>query len=446
MDAETPDDAQPIERILIPFQRFLHAQTTGGVILMATTLVALVWANSPWAESYHKLWHTELSIGLGSLSMSHDLHWWINDALMAAFFFLVGLEIKRELMVGELASLSKASLPIAGAIGGMVVPALIYAVFNFNGEGAGGWGIPMATDIAFALGVLALVRSSIPVSAKVFLTALAIVDDIGASLVIAVFYTEEIWWASLGVGVGLFVVMLAMNRSGVRNSFAYFIVGLCLWLAFLRSGVHPTLSGILGAMAIPSRVRIDGTRFLHEAGQLLERFRAAGKVTDNVLTNPEQRGTLAALDVVVSRAETPLQQLERAMHPWVGFVIMPLFALANAGVRLNVDVVAAVTHPVTIGVAAGLVFGKQIGIFSFAWAAVMLGISKRPADLSWRCIYGIAWLGGIGFTMSLFVCGLALTDETLVANAKLGILVASLFSGLAGWIILSTTNGSLPKN
>lgn len=446
MDAETPDDAQPIERILIPFQRFLHAQTTGGVILMATTLVALVWANSPWADSYHKLWHTDLSIGLGSLSMSHDLHWWINDALMAAFFFLVGLEIKRELMVGELASVTKASLPIAGAIGGMVVPALIYTVFNFSSDGARGWGIPMATDIAFALGVLALVRSAIPVSAKVFLTALAIVDDIGASLVIAVFYTEEIWWASLIVGVGLFIVMLAMNRSGVRNSIAYFIVGLGLWLAFLRSGVHPTLSGILGAMAIPSRVRIDGTRFLHEASQLLDRFRAAGKVTDNVLTNPEQRGTLAALDVVVNRAETPLQQLERAMHPWVSFVIMPLFALANAGVGLNVDFVAAATHPVTIGVAAGLVLGKQIGIFGFAWVAVMLGISKRPADLSWSCLYGIAWLGGIGFTMSLFVCGLALTDETLVANAKLGILVASLFSGLAGWIILSKTTGSPPKN
>ncbi len=439
MDAH-PDDVQPIERILIPFQRFLHAQTTGGVILMATTLFALIWANSPWAESYHELWHTELSVGFGTFRMQHDLHWWINDALMAAFFFLVGLEIKRELMVGELASISKASLPIAGALGGMIVPAFIFTMFNFGGEGARGWGIPMATDIAFALGVLALVRSTIPLSAKVFLTALAIVDDIGASLVIAVFYAEEIWWTSLIVGAGLFVAMLVMNRSGVRNSLAYFIVGLCLWLAFLRSGVHPTLAGILGALAIPSRVRIDGTRFLREAAQLLDRFREAGKITDNVLTNPEQRGTLGALAVVVDRAETPLQQLERAMHPWVSFVIMPLFALANAGVGLNVDVVTAASHPITIGVAAGLVLGKQIGIFGFAWAAVRLGISKRPADLSWRCLYGIAWLGGIGFTMSLFVCGLALTDETHIANAKLGILVASLASGLVGWLILSTTN------
>ncbi len=442
MDAKSQPDLQPIERVLIPFQRFLHAQASGGLLLLATTLIALLWANSPWSDSYAHLWHTKLSIGFGASSLSKDLHWWINDALMAAFFFLVGLEIKRELIVGELSSPRKAALPIAGAIGGMVVPALVYAAFNFQGEGARGWGIPMATDIAFALGILALVKSAIPLSAKIFLTALAIVDDIGASLVIALCYTEEIWWSSLIVGGALFLLMLGMNRAGVRNSTAYFFVGLGLWLAFLKSGVHPTLAGILGAMAIPSRVRIDGTRFLKEADALIEQFRSAGSVSHSVLTNPHQRGTLDALKVVVDRAETPLQQLEHAMHPWVSFVIMPLFALANAGVNLNVDVVAAASHPVTIGVALGLLIGKQLGIFCFAWAAVAIGVAQRPADLSWKCLYGTAWLAGIGFTMSLFVCGLAFKDEGLVANAKLAILIASLLSGTVGWIILSRVNST----
>lgn len=435
-NTSTDPKADPIEKLLAPFQRFLKAQATSGILLLAVTLVALIWANSAWAESYHDLWHLKLKFELADFSISESLHWWINDALMAAFFFLVGLEIKREILVGELSSRNQAALPIAAAIGGMIVPAVFFSVFNFGGDGQRGWGVPMATDIAFAVGVLALLGDRVPLSAKVFLTALAIVDDIGASMVIALFYTDELSWWSLAVAGCFFLVMLIANRAGFRSPLAFFLLGLGVWFGFLKSGVHPTLSGIIGAMAIPARVRINASQFLRQSRSSIEMFEQAGLTGDNVLTSSRQRGALHSLETAVHHAETPLQRLEHVMHSWVLFVIMPLFALANAGVSLSGDLASTFIDPVALGIIAGLVLGKPIGIVGFSWLAVQLGVATLPSSVSWRWITGLACLAGIGFTMSLFIAGLAFVDESQLKTAKLAILSASLVAGAVGWLIL----------
>ena len=427
---------EPIEKILAPLQRFLHAQTTSGLLLIGATVLALVWANSPWAESYHQLWHLPLSFGFAGFAISESLHWWINDAAMAAFFFLVGLEIKREFLIGELCTHQKAALPIAAELGGMIVPALIYASFNFGSEGQHGWGVPMATDIAFAIGVLVLLGDRVPLSAKVFLTALAIVDDIGASVVIALFYTDELSWWSLVVAGLFFLSMLAANRSGVRSPLAFFLLGLGVWFGFLKSGIHPTLAGVLGAMAIPARVRIDASQFLQRGRHCIDTFERVGHAGESVLTNPQQRGALDSVERCVHQAQTPLQRLDHMMHPWVLFVIMPLFALANAGVSLSGDLVSVISDPIAIGIAAGLVFGKPIGIFTFSWLAVRTGLATIPTGLSWRWIMGLACLAGIGFTMSLFISTLAFSDAEQLQIAKLAILSASVISGAVGCLLL----------
>lgn len=435
-NASVDQTAKPIERILGPLQRFLKVQATSGILLLTVTAVALVWSNSPWAESYDDLWHLKFKVELGQFSLAESLHWWINDALMAAFFFLVGLEIKREILVGELSSPSKAALPFAAAIGGMIVPAVVFIVFNFGGEGQRGWGVPMATDIAFAIGVLALLGARIPLSAKVFLTALAIVDDIGASMVIALFYTDDLSWWSLAVAGGFFGVMLIANRAGVRSPLLFFLLGLGVWFGFLKSGVHPTLAGILGAMAIPARVRIDAGQFLRQSRGSIDEFEQAGLKGDNVRPNQPQRGALHSLKTSMHHAETPLQRLEHTMQPWVAFVIMPLFALANAGVSLSGDLVSVLIDPLALGILAGLVLGKPIGIVGFSWLAVRAGMATLPSGVSWGQITGLACLAGIGFTMSLFIAGLAFADEAQLRTAKLAILSASLIAGVGGWLLL----------
>ncbi|MEM7312477.1 MAG: Na+/H+ antiporter NhaA, partial [Planctomycetota bacterium] len=372
LEAPNTGNRVPLDRIAIPFQKFLHSQTTAGALLIVTAVVALIWANSPIGHTYGEFWHTKLTFGFGEHKITHDLHWWINEALMALFFLLVGLEIKRELLVGELSSLRKSALPIAAAIGGVVVPALIYISINIGKGTTHGWGIPMATDIAFALGVLALLKSGVPTSAKVFLTALAIIDDILASLVIAIFYTDQIDIASLICVVSIFVIMHSAGRIGLRHVAGYTFLGIALWIAMLYSGIHPTLSGIFCAFAIPAGVRIDARGFIRESRRLVDQFDDAGASGDNVLTNTNQRGTLAELDVVLHQAQTPLQQFEYALHPWVSLLIMPLFALANAGVQLNLDS-TALMRPITMGVFFGLLLGKPIGIFGMSWLAVKLG-------------------------------------------------------------------------
>ena len=427
---------EPIERILLPFQRLLRAEATGGLILLGCTVLALGFANSPWQSSFAEFWQTKLTIGLGDFKLSKSLLVWINDALMSIFFFVVGLEIKREILVGELASFRKAALPIAAAIGGMLVPATIYASLNVGTPAASGWGVPMATDIAFALGILALLGNRVPLSGKIFLTALAIVDDMGAALVIAIFYTDQISWLMLGIGGGFFLAMLISNRMGVRSTIAYSVLGLGLWFCFLKSGVHPTISGVIAAFSIPARVRINAEVFLERSRACLASFESSGATGASVLTNKQQRGALMAIEKACQQAEAPSQRLEHMLHPWVAFLIMPIFALANAGVTFQSETVTAMGTPLALGVMGGLVLGKPIGIIFCSWLVVWLGIAKLPDDLNWGQICGIGLLSGVGFTMSLFIAGLAFGDSELLSIAKLGILCASLVAGLGGWLVL----------
>ena len=426
----------PVERIVRPFQDFAHKQSSGGILLIIATALALLWANSPWAESYAALWHTKITVGVGNFSVSKDLTHWINDGLMAVFFLVVGLEIKREILVGELSSIRDATLPVAAALGGALVPALIYLAINAGTEGSAGWGIPMATDIAFALGVLALLGERAPTSLKVFLTALAIVDDIVAVLVIALFYTSEISWGALGVGAVFLAALIVANLLGVGRTLVYAVLGVGLWLCFLLSGVHATIAGVLLALTVPAISFINPGAFLERSRYVLDRFEKAGEKGENVLSNEERQAALHALNHAAYKLEPPLHELEHTLHPWVVFAIMPLFALANAGVQLGGGIADALTSSVVLGIVAGLIVGKQLGITLFAWLAVKSGVSELPEGIRWRHVYGAGWLAGIGFTMSLFISDLAFSDGRLVDAAKLGILVASLIAGVVGWVIL----------
>lgn len=425
-------------RVLSPLQEFIHAETSGGVVLLLFTIAAVIWANSPWEHAYTELWETPLSIGFGSLGLSMPLELWINDGLMVIFFFVVGLEIKREILVGELASPRQAMLPISAAIGGMLIPAAIYFVINRGGPGAPGWGVPMATDIAFVLGVLALLGNRVPTSLKVFLTALAIVDDLGAVLVIALFYTASISWMSLAIATGITVLLIGANRMGIRGPVIYGLLGIGLWLAFLHSGIHPTIAGVLLAMTIPARSRIGADELPRKGREILKEFERSGENGNGggVLANQQQQEALQELLNTSRNAETPLQRLEHSLHPWVAFAIMPVFALANAGVSLHTALTTALTHTVTLGIIAGLVIGKQVGITLAAWLVIRCGLTTLPSDVTWRHIYGAGWLGGIGFTMSLFIAGLAFAGTELLPEAKVGIMAASIVAGLGGWLIL----------
>lgn len=432
-----PPPRTPIERILSPFARFAATESAGGIVLIACALVAVVWANSPWAAVYEHLWETHLAVRLGPAGLDYPLHYWINDGLMAVFFFLVGLEIKREVLVGELASVRRAALPIAGALGGMLVPAALYSLLNGGGPGERGWGIPMATDIAFALGVLALLGKRTPLALKVFLAALAIADDIGAVLVIAVFYSEGIAWAALAVGVALLLGLVAANQLGVRNPGVYLVVGVLVWLAFLKSGVHATVAGVLLAMTIPARTRIDTRDFLDRGRLILDEFDAADdQEGPGVLANRRQQSAIQEMETACEQAQAPLQRIEHTLHRWVAFLIIPLFALANAGVRLEADLGTAFGNPVTLGIVLGLVLGKPLGITLFSWLACRLRLAALPSGVSWRALHGVSWLGGIGFTMSLFIAALAFHEPEMVGHAKLGIFAASLAAGVMGWLML----------
>jgi NhaA family Na+:H+ antiporter len=408
-------------------------------------LVALVWANSPWSASYASLWQTQVNVSVGSFQIDKPLLLWINDGLMAVFFFVVGLEIKRELLVGELSSLRQALFPIAAALGGMFVPAAFFLMLNANGPGEGGWGIPMATDIAFALGILALLGKRAPLSLKIFLTAVAIVDDIGAVLVIALFYTEKIVWASLAAAAVIFVALLILNRMGVRKPLPYALLGIALWVAFLKSGVHATVAGVLLAMTIPASTIIDRKGFLERARCYLDRFEEEGIRNGSSFTTKKQRALLQGIEDCTQGVEAPLQRLEHALHPWVAFFIMPVFALANAGVDLRTDILAALLNPITLGIILGLVVGKQIGITFMAWLVTRIGLSRKINGVTWKQIYGASMLAGIGFTMSLFISNLAFSDPVMLSNAKVGILVASFISAGLGWIVLSRNGNPSPQ-
>lgn len=431
-------------QILYPFQEFTKLEASGGILLLLCTVVALVWANSPWSDSYFNLWHTKLTIGIGSFMLSKDLLHWINDGLMAMFFFVVGLEIKREFLVGELASPKQAMLPMAAAVGGMIVPAILYLALNSGKAGASGWGIPMATDIAFALGVLALLGKRVPVALKVFLTSLAIVDDIGAVLVIAFFYTSKLSWFNLAIGFGFLVALIFANRAGIRHTLIYATLGIGgLWLSFLLSGVHATVAGVLAAMTIPAYSRINRDEFLSRSQYFLKEFEEGTIQYGTVLTNEQQREAAQELEKASELVQTPLQRLEHYLHPWVIFGVMPLFALANAGVSIDGNLFQIFVNPVTLGIALGLVIGKQVGVTLFSWLAVRSGFATLSKEVSWLQIYGAGWLAGIGFTMSIFIAGLAFGNSPQILSiAKIGILTASLIAGVLGFIILKRVSSA----
>ena len=440
MTSATTASAGPTlaERALRPFQEFSHDASAGGIVLIACTIAALIWSNSPWGASYKHLWEQYFTIGTSSYHLSLTLHHWINDGLMAVFFFVVGLEIKREFLVGELAKARQAAFPMAGAIGGMVVPALLYASLNAHGPGAQGWGIPTATDIAFALGVLALLGPTVPLALKVFLAALAIVDDIGAVLVIALFYTADLAWAPLGWAALVLFVLAIANRAGIRHPAPYVLLGLVLWVAVLQSGVHATVAGVLLAMTIPARRRIDSQEFGRRARSALADFERGTSEGGTPLTNAAQQSALDEIEDLSKAAQAPLLRLESKLHGVVAFGILPVFALANAGVRLDGPIAQVVVDPISLGVILGLVLGKPLGITLVVWAAVRLGLADRPRGVSWSAVHGVSWLAGIGFTMSLFISGLAFTAEASLLAAKVGILAGSLVAGLIGSVLVRT--------
>ena len=422
----------PATSLRWPFSEFFRAEASGGILLIVATVAALAWANSPWRESYDHFWHTYVGISAGSWSLKLSLQHWINDALMAVFFFFVGLEIKREVTTGELRTPKQAALPIMAAIGGMAFPALVFLAVNGTGSGVEGWGIPMATDIAFALGILSLLGPRVPLGLKVFLTALAIVDDLGAVLVIALFYTSglAVWW--LVAGIGLVLVLAVLSRLGVRRIPVYVLVGIVVWYCFLRSGVHATIAGVAVAMTIPSRILVERETF----EGIVERALAFLKGKDDRSHSDMERRDVAleAIGAAADRYGSPLHRLEHGLAPWVAFAIMPVFALANAGVAI--DPAHLVEAPAGRAIAAGLVLGKTIGITLFSFVAVKLGMCVLPRRVGWSAIVGAAALGGIGFTMSLFIAALAYPDPALLASAKMGILGGSLVAGLLGAALL----------
>lgn len=421
-----------VAQALMPFQEFAQSGVLSGFLLLLCTAIALAWANSPWADAYFHLWETELTLGSAATPVTASLHHWINDGLMAVFFLLVGLEIKRELLVGELATVRQAALPIVAAVGGMVVPALIYTVINVGGEGLSGWGIPMATDIAFALGVLTMLGHRVPLGLKIFLTALAIVDDMGAVLVIALFYTANITWGALVVAGAILVILISLSRMGVRALTPYLFLGVGLWVAFVVSGIHATVAGVLLALTIPAHTKINAAEFSHRARQLLEEFEESETGDLLVITSKGQQEAIHQMEVASSAVQAPLLRLEHRLQGAVAFWIMPLFALANAGVALK-GVSAYLVNPITLGAALGLLVGKPVGITLASWIAVRTRVAQLPAGVTWRLLHGAAWLGGIGFTMSLFIAGLAFGQSAQLDAAKVGVLSASIIAGLVGW-------------
>jgi NhaA family Na+:H+ antiporter len=434
--------SSPTNGLKTIFQEFFRLEASGGIILIVMTLAALILANSQQSEAFFALWETKLTFGFASWQLSKPIILWINDGLMAVFFFVVGLEIKREVLAGDLASPRRAALPMAAALGGMLVPALFYVVANLGQESVSGWGVPMATDIAFSLGVLALLGTRVPLPLKIFVTALAIVDDIGAVLVIAIFYTSQIVWSSLAIGALIFLLLAVLNRAHITRPWPYALLGVGLWLAFLYSGVHATIAGVLVAITIPARAKVDVESFLAKSRQALQAYEDAC-CDDSAVSEKGKQAAARILELTGESVESPLQRLEHDLHPWVIYAIMPIFALANAGVALSGgDFASALNSPVALGIIMGLALGKPLGIAGFSWLAIRLGLAELPSGLRMKHLVGAGFVAGIGFTMSLFIANLAFPGSAYLNNAKIGVLMASLVSGLLGVTILITASRS----
>jgi len=439
------------ERILTPFEEFIHRQTTSGLLLIVTTVVVLLIANSSLAVGYQFLLHLPAAINIGDWSLEKTLQQWVNHGLMALYFFVIGMELKRELLVGELADLKRAALPVAAAIGGMIAPALIYLALNPAGPAARGWGIPMATDIAFAVGVLVLLAARVPRALITFLVALAIIDDLGAVLVIAIFYTQDLVFAWLAIAAALFSLLIVFNLAGIRKVIPYFGVAVLLWYALLQSGVHATLAGVLGAFSVPARPRYEPSLFSARVKTLMTRFDSSYRRGASIMTNDQLRAVVQALGDGVVAVQTPLQRLEHIWHLPVAFMVVPIFAFFNAGIPLQSGSFAkALADPIALGVTAGLVFGKFIGITAASALALRIGIAQLPTDTRFSQIAAVSLLGGIGFTMSFFIAELGFSgNPEHLLMAKTGVLAASLLCGTAGfiwlWLLGRARPGQLSK-
>jgi len=456
-----------VDKIGFRFQRFAHIEGISGILLVGATILALFLANSSFADTYFEILETHFIVGLSDyFTIDESLLLWVNDALMAIFFFVVGLELKRELAIGELSSFSKAILPALAAVGGMIVPVLIFWGFNRNNPAAmEGWAIPMATDIAFALGVLALVGKRAPLSLAVVLTALAIVDDIGAILVIAIFYTAEINMMMLALALAIIVVLFIYAKLGGRWLVVYGFLGIVVWVAIFLSGLHATLAGVLVALTIPVRTKIDSAGFSEWMHQLMDWFDDESKVNGESVPTSAQRTALFEMNKAIEHVDSPLHRLEHILHPWVAFLIMPVFALANAGIAINIELVQALLTPLALGIILGLLLGKPIGIFLATWLGVKVKLGSLARGISWLQILGAGVLAGMGFTMSIFIATLAFSSggghaellgfklaspailegasmEEVQNLAKLAILVASTIAGVAGYLILRFAPGS----
>lgn len=423
--------------------RYINTETSGGFVLIIATIIALVWSNSSAYHSYHYIWHEfNVSLSWGDLVLKQNLHHWINDGLMVLFFFTVGLEIKREVMGGELASVKKAALPIGAAIGGMIMPAIFYSIITYqNPDYIPGWGIPMATDIAFALGLLAMLGNRVNINLKIFLTALAIADDLGAILVIAIFYTDTIHYTELLTALFFIGVLVVANLSGLRKAYFYALVGaIGVWISFVFSGVHATIAGVLIALTIPARTKINEDSYIEKLSQYLEKFKKEERITSTTLLTQKQAHLISNIDKLNREAHTPLQQLEHFFHPLNAYIILPLFALSNAGVHINGSILDMLFHPIALAVIVGLVLGKFVGISLFSRVMVWLRIAELPTGVVWKQLYGVAFLGGIGFTMSMFVSDLAFIKNEYKEVAKVGIMGASLISAIIGMIWLNVVS------
>ena len=425
-------------RVRLLGQSFARQAAAGGIVLLICTIIALLWRNSPVGESYVQFWETHLTISINGWSLSESMVDWINDGLMVIFFFVVGLEIKRELTTGELASPRKAALPVAAAVGGMLVPAALYLSINAGGPAESGWGIPMATDIAFTLGILTILGSRVPLPLKIFFTALAIADDLGAIIVIAVFYSSHISWISLGIALLIFVALIGLNRARIYSPLPYMVLGIGLWLAFLESGIHPTIAGVLLAATIPSRSPPNLRSLLAQVVTLLQSFQLPATWRDEV--DSRRQAAVSTLEEVTERMQSPAQRIEEVLTPWVTFLILPLFALANAGVAISADSIETLTSPLSLGIITGLVIGKPLGITGFAYLNARLGIGRLPDGVKWTQFLGVSSLAGIGFTMALFISRSAFTDPAMQEVSKLAILAASILAAIIGSALLVVTS------
>jgi NhaA family Na+:H+ antiporter len=427
-----------VDRLTKPFAYFLHIQAAAGTVLLLFTVAALVLSNSPWSHSFLSGWETPLGIRIGSFELDRSLKEWINDALMTLFFFLVALELKRELVLGELKNPRMAALSIAGAVGGMLMPAALYLTLQSGHPGASGWGTVMATDTAFVIGCLALMGSRIPQSLRVFMLSLAIVDDIGAILVVAIGYSSHISWVAISLAAGGIVVVRTMALAGVRTFPAYFLAGVLIWIAVDASGIHATITGVILGLMTPARRWVSNERLY----AILDRV-VVHPAGDDGSGATRDRRTLQVAEIAARESLSPVERLEIGLHPWVGFVIMPLFAFANAGLPLGLS---DLSHSVTLAVFVGFALGKPVGVLAFSWLAVRLSIAIRPPDLSWRMLAGGGLLAGIGFTMALFIANLAF-NKALIDSAKLGIFLASVVSAVAGLALLMSlpARGKLPE-